>query len=1578
MLRSSLLIALAWASFNVTAMGAAWHVDRACQNEAGDGRSWETAFPTIQQAINIARSGDVIQVATGIYRESLVLKTGISVEGGYETGQGEPNAETILDGSDRATVVGSTVLIAQAEDVTLRGFFIRGGRAMEEPRQGHGGGVLVRASARVRIVDCVLYANMARHGGGMAWLDSSSGTVSQCFLSGNKGYEGGGVFVLDSVLAMERCVLSGNSAMAGGGAVFRNASVELVNSVLSGNTALMNAGGLWADSSEVTLRSCTVRANGAGAESTGAIHAVTGALVLRNTAIEGNHGFGVYAPDPQVSLVMERCAVNGNTRDAVGPDFTIPAQPLVSEVSPDKPWFVSGAGGVWSGYAEYDPVSCATVFPVAESAFLESSLVGRLIDVNTRYRVHAVILKNTASEIEVAGDFSDFGGPNVSYALVDYHVVPGSPLVDNGLFDYEVAEDIDGEPRPRTGGGIDRGPDIGADELVDSDGDGLPDYWETENGLDPKVDDARGDPDHDGISNSEEFRNGTDPFNPETARVTAAPCSDCPPREAGVTPIPTSTVEKAVDAPSDVWVRFGEVAPGDGSEANPFSSLMQGIAPVATGGLVHLASTLDGTATAETPKIAKAMRLRAEGGTARIGDLSVAVPFEEESPTWGRAELALISVEVDPERADPGDSVFLLGTVENIGTGPAESATVDFYVDGTLVDQRPVGLLDLAERKIIRTSYTVDTPGTFGVRAEVHYDGAGQDQWADNDADQARLRVSGEDTPEPGLEFDLALNVDSEPLHAGSNVSLDLLVHNPSFADLDAMGTQFFVDGLQVHEGYVGPLAAGEDTSISFPWDAVSEGSHSISVELNLPDGFPHAEFQSKWVWDCAIPGPTGAYSAPGLHQWSSIGPSLLTNGTGGGPTGSVGRIDAIAPHPTNPNIIYAGAPTGGVWRTVNGGDSWEPIGDALPLISIGALAVDPVTPSILYACTGSANYSGGLGIFKSIDSGNTWIQFVSAAHTPWVNRSIGGANDIVIRYPSPGNVLIYVGSDQGVLRYTSSSPASLYSDPSEWTQILPGRIADLAVHPTDHSFLYASVISDGMYRTAAGQTATRASDWVKLTTDLPAINTIHPKAAGGEARTGQAWQMAIYAANPTTLYAALPNPLGSGENKPRLNVYRSLDSGATWSVFVTSNDSGLYSPFLAAHPTIDGLIYFSGIKLYRYLKSGSVTVGPHRVQGIHDDMHRFVWDPTDATGKRYFIGCDGGIWRGTIDLSGGDLVRHRNNDLRVTMFFDFDASQTDSTMMLGGTQDNGTILYQGNDAWKMVKGGDGYYSIIAPGNQVLYAQHQWLETTVRCNQGGNCSHNNWAKAANGLLNKEGGLSWYMGTAQIACDPTRDYILVAQGLQVLYTSNSGGSWTKIGPTDASLRGHIARVAIQPVRRRIVAGTSKGQIWVRYMIGGFPSWVKVFDPPVGTGEGSVVNMAFSPVDHEILYVILKANQPWARIQMLRIHDEPPGASKYPITGDLPTHHFVPYWPKKISGFKVNTVCGDGRSILRAYVGTDRGVYRGETYAEGGLWTWTRYSDGLPNVSVTDLVVDPTSKQLRAATYGRGAWTTITGP
>ena len=421
------------------------------------------------------------------------------------------------------------------------------------------------------------------------------------------------------------------------------------------------------------------------------------------------------------------------------------------------------------------------------------------------------------------------------------------------------------------------------------------------------------------------------------------------------------------------------------------------------------------------------------------------------------------------------------------------------------------------------------------------------------------------------------------------------------------------------------------------------------------------------------------------------------------GPLNVGGRVPDVVGDPANASKFYVGAAAGGVWKTTDGGATFTPIFDGQGSPAIGALAVDPRDSNILYVGTGESNPGAGNstfpgdGVWKTTDGGATW-QHLGLDPTLAIGR-------IVIDPKNPNNIFVAAlgglfarNVDRGVYR---SQDGGL-----TWTKVLfvsdiAGAV-DLAIDPVDPRRVFAATwerirmpsqrlyggLGSGLWRSVDGGTT-----WARLTSGLPATTT-------EESRIG----VAIAPSSPSTVYAVFYRKSDQGLD----GLFRSLDGGNTWTRQSATNLTGIigaqgfWAGRIFVHPTNASEIWVDGISLGRSTDGGASFAS---VGGMHVDHHAQWFFP--ANPATILKGNDGGLYRST---NGGTSWTHFNN-LPISQFYTVEAHPAEPFKLYGGTQDNGVkrTVTGGLSDWSNVIGGDGLEVHVDPkSTQVIYAESQF------------------------------------------------------------------------------------------------------------------------------------------------------------------------------------------------------------------------------------------------------------------------------
>jgi photosystem II stability/assembly factor-like uncharacterized protein len=681
-----------------------------------------------------------------------------------------------------------------------------------------------------------------------------------------------------------------------------------------------------------------------------------------------------------------------------------------------------------------------------------------------------------------------------------------------------------------------------------------------------------------------------------------------------------------------------------------------------------------------------------------------------------------------------------------------------------------------------------------------------------------------------------------------------------------------------------------------------------------------------------------GVPQAVGAETWHELGPAPI----GAGPW--TGRFTAMAASPTDRNVWFGAAASGGVWGTSNVGIDWAPLTDGLPTLSIGALAMDPNDETVIYAGTGEANYANhclyGLGLYKSTDSGDTWTVLaadvfsgrtfsrleVSHGDSQVIFAAIAHAGGF---YPTRNAAKNHPGQDGPVGIFKSTDGGVT------WTHLLNGLPnapgSDLVIDPVDADVVYAAIGNvfgqpeNGIYKTTDG-----GDSWTKLAGGLP---------SSGIGRIS----LAIAPTDRNRLYAIFVNDNDEfGNGASTRDVYRTDDGGGFWIATDSGNFQATYGWFLSTatvHPEYPDICVVGGLNMLVTTNAGGTW--SNRTPP-HVDLHGFAWDALD----RLLVATDGGVYL-TTDL--GHTWFARNNDIGAAQFYPgISLHPNRPEFLLGGLQDNGTVIRvtDANDDWTHPLGGDGGHTALHPDNpNVMFGEYQGTGNLFRSTNGGS----SFSLMNSGI--NSGDRNCFL--PPVVYHPTLLTRLLYGTHRVYQSTNNGSSWQAIsGDLTGGNPAAIRCLAIAPSNANTVyAATNDGRVQVS-QDGGFVFNLKAENIP--GWPRTTREFGIDPGNDAVVFHVVSN---FGVDQIRRSTDY--GDTWTTVDGNLPD---VP--ANTAAVMRVN-------DSLTVFVGVDNGVYMSHTAMTDNP-RWRRLGDEFPNVVVNDLIVDRRFDRLVAGTLGRGAW------
>lgn len=665
------------------------------------------------------------------------------------------------------------------------------------------------------------------------------------------------------------------------------------------------------------------------------------------------------------------------------------------------------------------------------------------------------------------------------------------------------------------------------------------------------------------------------------------------------------------------------------------------------------------------------------------------------------------------------------------------------------------------------------------------------------------------------------------------------------------------------------------------------------------------------------------------------------------GPTNIGGRVTDIEFDPTAPEIVYAGAATGGVFKSTDKGLTWNAIFDQAAALSCGDIGIDPNNTQVIYVGTGEANgghnnFPGG-GLYKSTDGGATWA-LKGLEETAAIGR--------VVVDPS-NSERVFVAAVGSYFAPTAERGLYLSEDGGEtWGHSLfvsdsTGCI-DVALHPTDPNTIYAAMWervrqpewvhldgeTSGIYRSTDG-----GDTWAELKAP-----TLPDPASEPIGRIG----LATSPQSPNTLYALY------NDGSYYQGLYRSDDSGDTWTdvdpgkiLDEASMGFSWYFGQVRADPTDADRVYVLDVAFCRSTNGGAswpIIYGYDGPEVLHVDHHALAFAPDDPD---YLLeGNDGGI---NISTNGG-ASWSKVAELPITQFYEIGLDAQKPERLYGGTQDNGTLRTTSGaiDDWAEIYGGDGFYVNVSPDDyRTIYAESQFGYLSKTTNDGGR-----WSYGTLDGIPPDAPRNW---STPVIIDPTDSNILYYGTDRVYRSLNAASSWTAISDDltdnlpDTRL-GTVTTIAVAPTNSDIIwAGTDDSHVWVT--ANGGTSWT---DVSASLPTRWVTRIAVDPSNDLITYVTFSG---------LKWHDPEPhifkttdrGSTWIDISDNLPS---IP----------INALALDPEGPQAIFIGTDAGAW----VSTSGGGNWMVLGSGLPLVSVYDLKVHPEERFLIAGTHGRSMY------
>lgn len=698
---------------------------------------------------------------------------------------------------------------------------------------------------------------------------------------------------------------------------------------------------------------------------------------------------------------------------------------------------------------------------------------------------------------------------------------------------------------------------------------------------------------------------------------------------------------------------------------------------------------------------------------------------------------------------------------------------------------------------------------------------------------------------------------------------------------------------------------------------------------------------------------PLDKYDISGL-KFRSIGPAMTS-----------GRISDFAVHPDLHHVYYVATSSGGVWKTINSGTTYDPIFDGQGSYSIGCVTLAPSNPNVVWVGTGENNnqrsVAYGDGVYKSIDGGQSW-QHMGLKNSEHIGKIIVHPDDENTVYVAAIGPLWSSGGDRGVYKTTDGG--------ENWNLILEidehTGVTDLILDPRNPDILYAAAFQrarhvftylgggpgSGIYKTTDG-----GETWNKAQKGLP---------EGDLGRIG----LAISSANAEVIYAIVE---ATGNDS---GVYRSMDRGASWQKRGSYVTSGNYYQEIIADPHNEDVVYSMDTWMKVSLDGGKSfsNVGEDTK---HVDNHCMWIDPNYS--DHWLVGCDGGIYE-TWDAA---KTWSFKANLPVTQFYKVSVDNAEPFYhVYGGTQDNfslggpsRSITAHGiqNSDWFITHGGDGFESQVDPKNpNIVYAQSQYgvlvrydklsgeeVGIQPKSRKDENAYRWNWDAPLQVSHHADGRLYFAANKLFRSNDYGNSWDVISDDLTRQLNRNELKIMDRVWSMDAVAKnrstspyGTIVAFSESPINEDLlVVGTDDGLIQISQ--DGGESWNKI-DGIDGIPNRTYVNAVYcSQHDENVIYAAFNHHK-YGDFKPYLYVSQNKGKSWNSISSNL---------PERGSVYSIEEDHIDPNLI---FCGTEFGVF----FSPNKGQRWKQIKAGVPTIAVRDVAIQRRENDLVLGTFGRG--------